>query len=172
MHSAFRLPDWSLRTRLLLLLVALAVGWQWFTQVDRTTSSWVLLAALSLLMFHAATSLAASAPAAAPLGVDLLRPAGARFAVLAAVTLAVWLAVRVSPLAGHPAPDALTVVATLLLLVPLPVFLMAVSVGIGLIGGGIYILVVMPWALKDIWKQAAIPIQAPGGSLPPGAPRF
>ena len=59
-----------------------------------------------------------------------------------------------------------------LLLVPLPVFLMAVSVGIGLIGGGIYILVVMPWALKDIWKQAAIPIQAPGGSLPPGAPRF
>ncbi len=65
------------------------------------------------------------------------------------------------------------VVATLLLFVPMPVFVMAVSVGIGLIGGGIYLLVVMPWALKDIWKRAAIPIQAP---LPPGAassaPRF
>lgn len=65
------------------------------------------------------------------------------------------------------------VVATLLLLVPLPVFAMAVSVGIGLIGGGIYVLVVMPWALKDIWKQAAIPIQAPvtTGSAS-SAPRF
>lgn len=65
------------------------------------------------------------------------------------------------------------VVATLLLLVPLPVFIIAVSVGIGIIGGGIYMLVVMPWALKDIWKQAAIPIEAP---IPPGsassAPRF
>lgn len=65
------------------------------------------------------------------------------------------------------------VVATVLLLVPLPVFAMAVSVGIGIIGGGIYVLVVMPWALKDIWKQAAIPIQAPAppGSAP-SAPRF
>jgi hypothetical protein len=65
------------------------------------------------------------------------------------------------------------VVATLLLLVPLPVFAMAVSVGIGIIGGGIYVLVVMPWALKDIWKQAAIPIEAPRhpGSAS-SAPRF
>jgi hypothetical protein len=65
------------------------------------------------------------------------------------------------------------VVATVLLLVPLPVFVIAASVGIGLIGGGIYLLVVMPWALRDIWKQAAIPIQAP---LPPSSassgPRF
>lgn len=65
------------------------------------------------------------------------------------------------------------VVATLLLLVPLPVFVMAMSVGIGIIGGGIYVLVVMPWALRDIWKQAAIPIQAP---VSPGSasspPRF
>jgi hypothetical protein len=68
------------------------------------------------------------------------------------------------------------VVATVLLLVPLPVFVIAASVGIGLIGGGIYLLVVMPWALRDIWKRAAIPIQAPGRPLPPGAassgPRF
>ncbi|HEX7106691.1 MAG TPA: hypothetical protein VF218_12060 [Acidothermaceae bacterium] len=65
------------------------------------------------------------------------------------------------------------VVASALLAVPLPVFAMAMSLGIGIIGGGIYLLVVMPWALKDIWKQAAIPIQAP---VPPGsassAPRF
>jgi len=60
------------------------------------------------------------------------------------------------------------VIATVLLLVPLPVFAMAVSVGIGIIGGGIYMLVIMPWALKDIWKRAAIPVQAP--ALPGSAP--
>lgn len=96
------------------LLVALAVGWQWFTQIDRTTSGWVLLAALSVLVFHSATSLAASAPAAAPLRAELLRPAAARFAAVSGVTLAVWLAVRVSPLTGHQTPSALTVGATLM----------------------------------------------------------
>jgi hypothetical protein len=91
------------------------VGWQWLTQLDRTTSGWVLLAALSLLVFHAATSLAASAPAAAPVGLDLLRPAAARFAASAAVTAAAWLAVQVSPMAGHRVPGLLTVAATLML---------------------------------------------------------
>jgi hypothetical protein len=62
------------------------------------------------------------------------------------------------------------VIATVLLLLPLPVFAMAVTVGIGIIGGGIYVLVIMPWALKDIWKRAAIPVTSP---LPPAsAPRF
>jgi hypothetical protein len=50
------------------------------------------------------------------------------------------------------------------------VFAMALTVGIGIIGGGIYVLVIMPWALKDIWKRAAIPVTSP---LPPAsAPRF
>mgnify|MGYP001544457894 FL=1 len=53
------------------------------------------------------------------------------------------------------------VVATVLLLVPLPLLAMAASVGIGLIGAGIYVLVIMPWALRDIWKKAAIPVDAP-----------
>jgi hypothetical protein len=62
------------------------------------------------------------------------------------------------------------VVATLLLLLPLPIFAMALTVGFGIIGGGIYVLVIMPWALRDIWKQAAIPVQAP--TVTPSAPRF
>jgi hypothetical protein len=53
------------------------------------------------------------------------------------------------------------VIATLLLLVPLPLLAMAATVGIGIIGAGIYVLVIMPWALRDIWKKAAIPIDAP-----------
>jgi hypothetical protein len=53
------------------------------------------------------------------------------------------------------------VVATCLLLIPLPVFAAAIATGFGIIGGGIYIVVVMPWALRDIWKRAAIPIQGP-----------
>ena len=52
-------------------------------------------------------------------------------------------------------------VASVLLLVPLPILLMAISVGIGIIGAGLYVLIVMPWALRDIWKKAAIPIEAP-----------
>ena len=57
-------------------------------------------------------------------------------------------------------------------LIMLPV-LTIINDGIGIIGGGIYVLVVMPWALKDIWKQAAIPVQAPSpaGSAS-SAPRF
>jgi hypothetical protein len=53
------------------------------------------------------------------------------------------------------------IVATLLLLVPLPLLAMAVTTGIGIIGAGIYVLVIMPWALKDIWKRAALPVEAP-----------
>jgi hypothetical protein len=62
------------------------------------------------------------------------------------------------------------VIATLLLLVPLPLLAVGASVGFGLIGGGIYVLVVMPWALRDIWKRAAIPLDAP--AAPPSNPRF
>ena len=59
------------------------------------------------------------------------------------------------------------VVATLLLLVPLPVFAAGIATGFGIIGGGIYIIVVMPWALRDIWKRAAIPIEAPNQAVTP-----
>lgn len=62
------------------------------------------------------------------------------------------------------------VVATVLLLVPLPLLAVGASVGFGLIGGGIYLLVIMPWALRDIWKRAAIPVEAP--AAPPSAHRF
>ena len=61
------------------------------------------------------------------------------------------------------------VVATVLAFLPLPVLAMAVASGIGLIGAGIYLLVILPWALRDIWKRAAIPVQPPPG---PSTPRF
>ena len=53
------------------------------------------------------------------------------------------------------------IVATVALLVPLPVLFMAASMFIGLVGTGIYVLVVMPWALKDIWQRAAFPVSPP-----------
>jgi hypothetical protein len=53
------------------------------------------------------------------------------------------------------------IIATLLLLVPLPILLLAVASGIGIIGVGLYLIVVMPWALRDIWKKAAIAIEPP-----------
>ncbi len=64
------------------------------------------------------------------------------------------------------------VVATVLLFVPLPIMLMAVSIGIGIIGAGIYVLLAIPWALRDIWKRAAIPVKAPPSSTPPPQGRF
>ena len=53
------------------------------------------------------------------------------------------------------------VIATLLLLVPLPVLAFAIASGIGIIGAGLYVLVVMPWALRDIWKRGATHVEPP-----------
>ena len=62
------------------------------------------------------------------------------------------------------------IISTLLLLVPLPVFLLAVATGIGIIGAGLYVIVVMPWALRDIWKRGATHVQPPLAA--PGRPQF
>lgn len=51
------------------------------------------------------------------------------------------------------------IVATVLALLPLPVLAIAVATGLGIIGAGVYLLVILPWALRDIWKKAAIPVQ-------------
>jgi len=62
------------------------------------------------------------------------------------------------------------IIATLLLLVPLPVLALAVASGIGIIGAGIYVVVFMPWFLRDVWKRGATHVQPP---LPaPGRPQF
>jgi hypothetical protein len=97
------------------LLVPLALGWQWLAHLDRTTSGWVLLAALCLLVFHAAAALASYAPTAASLGRDVLRATAGRTALIGLVTAGVWLAVRWSPVAGRPGHLGLTVAALLLL---------------------------------------------------------
>lgn len=57
-------------------------------------------------------------------------------------------------------------IATALLLLPLPILLIAASLFIGLIGTGIYLLVIVPWALKDIWQRATIPVSAPNAPVP------
>lgn len=97
------------------LLVPLALGWQWLAHLDRTTSGWVLLAALCLLVFHAAAASASCAPTAATPGADVLRATAARTALVALVTTGVWLAVRWSPLTGRPGHLGLTVAALLVL---------------------------------------------------------
>lgn len=62
------------------------------------------------------------------------------------------------------------VIATVLLIVPLPVLALGVATGIGIIGAGLYIIVVMPRALRDIWKRGATHVQPP---LPaPSRPQF
>lgn len=62
------------------------------------------------------------------------------------------------------------IVATVLLIVPLPVFVLGVATGIGIIGAGVWVLVLMPWALRDIWKRGATHVQPP---LPaPGRQQF
>jgi hypothetical protein len=53
------------------------------------------------------------------------------------------------------------IIATVLLLVPLPVFALGVATGIGIIGAGLWVIVVMPWALRDIWKRGATHVQPP-----------
>jgi hypothetical protein len=75
----------------------------------------VLLAALCLMVFHAATALASCAPTAASLSRDILRATAGRTALVALVTAAVWLAVRWSPLTGRPGHLSLTVAALLVL---------------------------------------------------------
>lgn len=53
------------------------------------------------------------------------------------------------------------VIATVLLIVPLPVFALGVASGIGIVGAGLWVIVVMPWALRDIWKRGATHVQPP-----------
>jgi hypothetical protein len=62
------------------------------------------------------------------------------------------------------------IIATVLLIVPLPVLALGVATGIGIIGAGLYVIIVMPWALRDIWKRGATHVQPP---LPArGRPQF
>jgi hypothetical protein len=52
-------------------------------------------------------------------------------------------------------------IATVLLIVPLPVLALGVATGIGIIGAGLYVVIVMPWALRDVWKRGATHVQPP-----------
>jgi len=63
-------------------------------------------------------------------------------------------------------------IATFLLLMPLPVLAFAIATGIGIIGAGVYVLVVMPWALRDIWKRGATRVQPPAPTAAMSRVRF
>ncbi|HET8615863.1 MAG TPA: hypothetical protein VFL94_10085 [Actinomycetales bacterium] len=99
------------------LVVPVALGWQWLAHLDRTTTGWALVAALALVVFHAAMTLAATAPAAADLRSDVVLPAAGRAGAVAVVTVVTWVAVRWSPATGHGGYPALTVAALVLLVV-------------------------------------------------------
>jgi hypothetical protein len=64
------------------------------------------------------------------------------------------------------------VIATFLLIVPLPVLALGVATGIGIIGAGMYVVVVMPWALRDIWKRGATHVQPPVQASAPMRSQF
>jgi hypothetical protein len=48
---------------------------------------------------------------------------------------------------------------TFLLFVPVPLLIIGVVVtgGLEIIGAGIWVFVIMPWALRDIWKAGQLP---------------
>jgi hypothetical protein len=48
------------------------------------------------------------------------------------------------------------IVLTILLFLPLGLFLPAIAMGIGIIGSGIWIFVVIPWGLRDIWRHSHV----------------
>jgi hypothetical protein len=50
-------------------------------------------------------------------------------------------------------------VCTFLLLLPVPLLVVGVVVsgGLEIIGAGIWVLIIMPWALRDIWKAGQLP---------------
>jgi hypothetical protein len=50
-------------------------------------------------------------------------------------------------------------VCTFLLLIPLPLLIIGtvVSGGLEVVGLGIWVLIIMPWALRDIWKAGQLP---------------
>jgi hypothetical protein len=50
------------------------------------------------------------------------------------------------------------VVCTVLLLIPVPLLVVGTIVtGFGIVGLGIWVFVLMPWALRDVWKAGQLP---------------
>lgn len=46
------------------------------------------------------------------------------------------------------------VLATIGLLVPVPLFVLTAGMGFGLLGGGIWVFVILPWGLRDVWRHS------------------
>lgn len=87
------------------LVVLGILGWFWLSRVPESGSVWALLAAGSVLVFHAAGALGATAPPAAGLPTPLLTRWLRWAAAVAAATVLVWGLARLA-LAVHPAGQA------------------------------------------------------------------
>lgn len=72
------------------LVFVLAVAAEWAATVDDHRSPWTLVAALCLLVFHAASALTATAPRGARFHPDVWRRWGTRLAIVTATTAAAW----------------------------------------------------------------------------------
>ncbi len=76
------------------LLPLIAIGFMlvnWLAIVPAAWSAWTVLAALSLLVFHAGAAVCAAVPAQAPLPASVWASTGQRVGVVAAVTVVVWV---------------------------------------------------------------------------------
>lgn len=100
------------------LVFVLAIGAQWAATVDHHRSPWSLVAALCLLVFHAASACASTAPPGAQLQPDAWRRWRNRFGVVALVTAGAWSLI-LALTAGERRGNAALLGAVLLLIAAL-----------------------------------------------------
>ena len=105
------------------LFLVLGLGALWAISVPDTLSAWTLLAALDLLVLHLACTLASYGPPQLVLGRPLFLLWAGRAALMAAVTVLVWLGGEVLG-ALDPAATGLVTAAALAMLIGWTVLLM------------------------------------------------
>ena len=97
------------------LIVVVLISVQWVAAVDDTTSPWVLAAAASMTVFHAALAAASAIPAGATWSTAMRRRWSRRPLVLIVASVATWGAVLVVDTID-PANSAVLVTAALIVL--------------------------------------------------------
>ncbi len=82
------------------LLVVALIGVDWLITVPISTTPWVMGAALALALFHTSMAAASVAPLATPLPISRRRSFSRRYAVVAAISLPMWLLTTVAQRTG------------------------------------------------------------------------
>ncbi len=93
------------------LLVVAVVSWHWMATVDGVVSAWLPVAAVSLLVFHTATALAASVPNGGVVPTIVVARWAWRAAMVAVGVVALWALVVVFDGRDAAGNGALTAVA-------------------------------------------------------------